>query len=202
MFLTCYIILRDGENKFTQKGYDNMLKNKKKILPVFLAIALVVCLFTGFTSAAALDTYTVSIYVQEAVRDENGDVDSTYVWVDTPIQVTVTSGETLKDAIDDAAAQAGSPISNPAWVSGQYLEALTIDAVGDPYENIDTFSYDDPAPGYATYEGLSWMYFLGGPADMPASSYSYPSVSLGNYTVNQNTAITLSYEYLIYIWQY
>jgi hypothetical protein len=202
IFPACSIILRDGKNKFILKGYDIMLKNKRKFLPVFLTIALVVCLFSGFSSAAAVDTYTVSIYVQEAVRNENGGIDSTYVWVDTPIQVTVTSGETLKDAIDDAATQAGSPISAPSWVSGQYLEALTIDAVGDPYENIDTFSYDDPAPGYATYEGLSWMYFLGGPDDMPASSYSYPSVSLGNYTVNQNTAITLSYEYLIYIWQY
>ncbi len=80
-----------------------MLKNKRKFLPVFLTIALVVCLFSGFSSAAAVDTYTVSIYVQEAVRNENGGIDSTYVWVDTPIQVTVTSGETLKDAIDDAA---------------------------------------------------------------------------------------------------
>jgi hypothetical protein len=190
------------EKQFYTERILYYVKNTKRILPVFLAIAIVVCLFTGFTSAAALDTYTVSIYVQEAVRDENGDIDSTYVWVDTPIQVTVTSGETLKDAIDDAAAQTGSPISDPAWVSGQYLDSLTINEVGVPYESQDSYSYDDPAPGYATYEGLSWMYFLGDPDDMPASSYSYPSVSLGNYTVNQNTAITLSYEYLIYIWQY
>ena len=73
-----------------------MLKNTKRILPVFLAIAIVVCLFTGFTSAAALDTYTVSIYVQEAVRDENGDIDSTYVWVDTPIQVLLHPGKRSK----------------------------------------------------------------------------------------------------------
>ena len=46
------------------------------------------------------------------------------------------------------------------------------------------------------------MYFDGEPAAMPASSYNYPDVSLGKRVVNSDMTITLSYEFLTYIWTY
>ena len=183
------------EKQFYTKGYL-FVKKHERILPVFLVIAIVVCLFTG-QPARALDTYLCPY--AEAVRMKMEILTVRMFGSIHPFGVTVTSRKRQRRRW-----WCRSPNQPYLTLPGYQGNTWFFDdnEVGVPYESQDSYSYDDPAPGYATYEGLSWMYFLGDPDDMPASSYSYPSVSLGNYTVNQNTAITLSYEYLIYIWQY
>ena len=184
-----------------------MLKSKK-LLSLILTLVMVVSLFTLSVSASALDSgYTVTIYVQEAARDVDDNIEYSYVWTDTPIVVPVESGSTLKEAIQAAASQ-GQIISNDEWYDNngnpdtEWLSSLTLTEYDLTYTNENNFYYDYPEPGLATYEGFSWMYFNGTPDDMPSSAYAYPSVSLGSQTVTGNVTITLSFEYLTYVWEY
>lgn len=178
------------------------MKHTKRVLALLLSMVMILSLSLTALAGDNDTGYSVSIYVQEAIRDTDGSVSSTYVYTDSPIVVTVTSGQTLKDAVNAACTQTGSVITTPVWKTDDphYLISLTVD--GTAYDNMDEFTYDSPEEGMATYEGLSWMYFDGTPDDMPASSYSYPEVSLGNRVVSADMSITLSYEYLIYIWNY
>lgn len=182
-----------------------MKTTMKKIFAAVMAMAMALSLSaTAFAAEESGNTtqHTVTIYVQEATRDAEGEKTSQTVYNQgNPIVVTVNDGQTLKDAINAACVQTGSIITNPQWkpTDDQYL--ISLDVNGTPYENYDTYEYDTPKVGWATYEGLSWMYFIGAPEDMPASSYSYPDVSLGRATVTGNTTITLSFEYLTYIWE-
>lgn len=177
------------------------MKMAKRILSLVLVLAMVTCLGVTAFADGETEQYTVSIYVQDAMRDADDNVVYAVPYNTTPITVLVDSGATLKDAVN-AACNAGSIISSPVWKTGdsQYLNALSVN--GTLYENADSFTYDSPEAGKATYEGLSWMYFDGAPEDMPASSYVYPEISLGKRTVNSDMTITLSFEYLTYIWEY
>ncbi|MEM5768369.1 MAG: hypothetical protein AAGU23_07480, partial [Bacillota bacterium] len=187
-----------------KNGGNNVLKSPKTRRLIVIALSLIIA-FSFMVPAFAVEkdlTHTVTIYVQEAIRDENDAIQYTYVYTETPITVTVDDEDTLKFAVQKACLQTGSIITNDAWVPlyPEYLFSLDIDGI--PYENDDNFSYDDPAPGWATYTGLSWMYFDGDPSSMPASSYSYPITSLGATAVTEDMTITLSFEFLTFIWQY
>lgn len=178
------------------------MKTTKRILSMVLALVMVMCLSVTAFAAESSATYSVSIYVQDAMRDADDNVVYNSPYITSPIIVYVSEGETLKDAINAACEQTDSIISAPIWKAddSQYLISLSV--AGTPYDNQDSFTYDAPSVGQATYEGFSWMYFDGTPDDMPASSYTYPDVSLGNRVVTNNMTITLSYEYLTYIWNY
>lgn len=180
-----------------------MKKNMRKILSLVLAMVMILSLsVTAFAADGTTTTYTVSIYVQDAMRDADDNIVYATAYNTTPITVDVEAGSTLKAAINEACNTEGSLITSPVWnpSDSQYLTALSVD--GTPYENQDSFTYDSPEVGKATYEGTSWMYFDGEPSDMPASSYTYSDVSLGNRVVNSDMTITLSYEFLTYIWTY
>ncbi|MCM1149306.1 MAG: hypothetical protein NC319_04330 [Butyricicoccus sp.] len=175
----------------------------KKVLSILMAAAMMFALGANVLAADEADAaaHTVTIYVQEATRNEKGDVTSTYVYnQDSPIVVTVDDGQTLKDAINKACAQSGSVITNPVWKSTDNQYLISLNVLGAAYENYDTYEYDTPEVGKTTYEGLSWMYFIGAPEDMLASSYDYPDVSLGRAEVKSDVTFTLSYEYLTYVW--
>lgn len=179
------------------------MKMAKRILSLVLVLVMFASLsVTAFAEDGTTTTYTVSIYVQDAMRDADDNVVYAVAYNTTPIAVNVAAGSTLKDAINEACNTEGSLITSPVWKTGdsQFLTALSVD--GTPYENQDSFTYDSPEVGKATYEGTSWMYFDGEPAAMPASSYNYPDVSLGRRVVNSDMTITLSYEFLTYIWTY
>lgn len=180
------------------------MKTKKRILSLLLAFVMVFALSASAFAQTSSDV-TVTIYVQEASRDANDAIEYTYVWTDTPIVVTVPSGSTLKTAIKAATAD-GTYIMDDSWddnygnTNTVWLSSLTINAIGAPYKNDGTYSYDVPSPGLTTWSGTSWMYFNGTPGNMPTSSYSYPSTALGSQTVTADTTITLSYEFLTYVY--
>ena len=176
-------------------------KKNSKILALLLALAMVFVMSVPAFADTETSTHTVNIYVQEAERATDDSIVSTTVHNNgQPVTVTVNDGATLKDAINIACNTPGSYISNVVWNTDfpEFLTALSLDE--EVRQNQDNYIYDYPEVGKTTYQGLSWMYFNGNPSMMPASSYTYPDVSLGAKIVTEDTTITLSYESLTFVW--
>lgn len=178
------------------------MKKMRKILSLLLVLAMVACLGVTAFADGETNNFTVTFYVQQAIRDADDNVTFNGDLLDNPITVPVESGKTLKDAILAACSAEDGLLADSVWneKSPEFLTSLTVD--GDVFANEDHYQYDVPSAGKATYTGKSWMYFDGEPADMPASSYTYPSTSLGQRTVTSNMTITLSYETLTFVWNY
>ncbi len=162
----------------------------KRVFAVVMALAMVFAM----TCVSFADTVQVNLYVQEA--DRMGATPVSTVLTQNPIVVNVESGQSAKDAIDAAVADNNNLLSAVEW-KGDFLKAATYN--GSLYENIDSY-YVDETTNENVYEGLSWMYFNGTPADMPMSSYDYPTDTLGGKILTEDTSFTLSYEALEYRW--
>lgn len=178
------------------------MKNMRKILSLVLALVMVLSLsVTAFATEVASE-YTVTIHVKEVWRDKNGAlVDDEWFTEGSPITVSVDAGDNLKTAIVKACQDNNSAISNDHWNTTypEYLTSLTYNTTD--YTNKDSYKYDYPTEGKATYTGTSWMFFEG--TNTPASAYAdYPEKSLEKTVVNGDITITLSFEHLTYEWDY
>ncbi len=117
------------------------------------------------------------------------------------VVVSITSGQTLKEAIVKACNENPAVVSNPVWDT-DYPEYLTSLKVGTTtYTNRDTYIENEPYEGWTTYEGSSWMFFYDIPTNTPASISNYPGDTLGGTAVTANTILTLSFEDIVMSWQ-
>jgi hypothetical protein len=193
----------------------------RKFAAVLLSVAMAAVLFAGFGTpawAAGDENVTVTIYVQEAYRD---DPDNTLYFTQVylgnedpgeetdPVVITVPSGSTLKEAIQAAGAN-NTAIAASEWNDNYgvpdsvWLSSLTFES--DYYGEMtyaNDGEYDDPY-NPTEWIGASWLYFNGTPDDMPADVEDYPGWiydgiqhELGNVEVTADTTITLSYEYIL-----
>ena len=170
---------------------------KKRLFAVLLAV-MMLCSIMSIT-AFADNEYTVRIYLERVVRNENQSIQTqTVLNGGNYIDVDVNANSSLKAAIIKACNENPTVMSSPAWVYDEYLSSLTVN--GSTLTNHDEFYYDDPEVGMTTYVGDSWMYFFGVPSSIPATTYVYPSVSLLNATVTSNVTITLSFESQTFTW--
>lgn len=171
----------------------------KRIFAVVLALAMVFAMasvsFAAEQTVGTNGTVHVNLYVQEV--DRMGSTPVQTVHTATPIEVTVQSGQSVKDAVNAAVADATNLLSTAEW-SGNFLKSATYNGI--TYLNEDSYSYDETTQENV-YDGLSWMYFDNIPANMPQSTNDYPTISMGEKLLIADTSITLSFEALEYRWK-
>ena len=173
------------------------MKTAKKLVVLMVVLAMVFALSTTAFAENDRTNYTVTIYLETVKRDSTGAIisgDTVLLNNGNPVIVSVASGSSYKDAIDAACAATNPVITSPSWTSGtdKYLQSLTVD--GTPYANFGGYT------GPNTYVGTSWMYFNGGPANIPNTINDYPSIALSSARVYSNLTFTLSYESMTYTW--
>jgi len=114
----------------------------KRVFAVVLALAMVFAMatvsFAAEQTVGTNGTIHVNIYVQEV--DRMGASPAQTVLTTTPIQVTIQSGQSVKDAVNAAVADTTNLLSTAEW-SGNFLKSATYDDV--PYVNEDSYSYDE-----------------------------------------------------------
>ncbi|QHI71385.1 hypothetical protein [Aminipila terrae] len=168
----------------------------KRIFAVALALVMVFAMASvSFAAEKTNGTVHVNIYVQEVDRMGTSPVQT--VLTTTPIQVTVQSGQSVKDAINKAVAEKSGLLTTAEW-TGNFLKSATYDGVN--YINEDSYSYDETTHENV-YDGLSWMYFVNTPDNMPQSTNDYPTVSMGEKLLTSDASVTLSFEALEYRWK-
>ncbi len=175
------------------------MRNFKKVLSLCLVLVMLCSVMS--ISAFATDQYTVTIYLERIIRDEDNEVTShSHMNGGATLQLVVDSGTNLKTVIATLCDQTGSAITDDVWGTndGEYLTSLKVNGV--TYANNDHFYPNTPTTGKTTYIGDSWMYFEGTPSSIPETTYIYPSISLYNRTVTADTTITLSYETQTFVW--
>lgn len=170
---------------------------KKLRTLVALALSAIMIMGLSITAFAGQNTvntnYDVTFkFIQRDVRSSNPNPTNIPVYSD--ITVSVSSGDTLKDALDDAMLQEDPTLTDFAttWsgTGPYYLEALKLD--GTNYANNYVVTGDSE---HGTYTGTSWMWDYDDVIDA-----NYPGYYLDQVTVTGDETIYLIYETSSFTW--
>ncbi|MEA4988597.1 MAG: hypothetical protein VB095_11095 [Anaerovorax sp.] len=186
--------------------------NKQLIGRKITVVVLAMIMVFAMTSMAFATNTTVTVNM-EAVENING----TWVKQDLtdplPLEISIASTATLYDAlVQEDAANADLSIT---WKDVQILDPNTWQPTGEIGKAITSITYEgttytnrDSYPAQNTYDGESWMYYLG--ANRPASTNNYPNQYLNQLSVSgttnqdgttvNNNELNLSFEHLHFTW--
>ncbi|MDR1205786.1 MAG: hypothetical protein LBL26_09960 [Peptococcaceae bacterium] len=147
--------------------------------------------------------YTVTIYVEQVYRDDEG-IGYQQTLTDAPLSYTAVENQTLKEVINDIAGDEvyfkdAEWVDNYGNIDTSWLSSLDVytDDLEDWVNYLSWYDYYPIGDEYV-YEGESWMYFLGTPANIPATVDDYPGTLIGDYVITGDITITLSFEYNIF----
>ncbi len=181
----------------------------RKITAFAVAMVMVFAM-TSMAFASSTTTVTVNLQAAENVGGSWVMKDLTGIF---PLEIEVASTATLYDAlVQEDAANADLSIT---WKDVEILDPVTWLPTGEIGKAITSITYDgetytnrDSYPTPNSYEGESWMYYLG--EDQPTSTNDYPSLYLSQQVVSgttvqdgvtvNNNELNLSFEHMVFSW--
>ncbi|WP_206460816.1 hypothetical protein [Anaerovorax sp. IOR16] len=189
--------------------------NKQLIGRKITVVVLAMIMVFAMTSMAFATQTTVTLNLEAMEQDEFGDWSRTNL-TSSPITISgVSSTATLYDAL----VQEDTNNTNLAitWKDVQILDPNTWQPTGEIGKAITSITYNgvtytnrDSYPTPNSYDGESWMYYLGAQSGRPLSTNNYPSEYLSQKIVSETTVqngatvnnnlLNLSFEHLEFTW--